>query len=145
MNKAQVRETHVVTPAIHKRPTAFGENPEEFTPERDLWAAVIVRAISDAAEPVFKKVWANNKDKVTANHTKTSALAFLSAVHQEPYPQYSALWCLSIFHDSPETAQKMILQALRQVPDNTKRRAIPLNLALEVALAVRSKKTKKNY
>lgn len=145
MTKANVESDARVRPELAFKMLAFGEDPEEFTPERDLWAAVIVRAISDAAEPVYKKVWANNKDKITANHTKMAAIAFLSAIHQEPYPQYSALWCLSIFHDSPETAQKMILEALREVPANTKRKAIPLNLALELALAVRSKKTKKNY
>jgi hypothetical protein len=142
MNKVKVEEDGAIVPIFAKY-EAFGENPEEYTPERRLIAAILIRAIQDATNDTAEKI-RNKADKSCKIHERKTALAFLSASFKEPYPDYSCLWCLSFFHDSPERAQKLILEIIKNAQKSSRPSVyLGVELAIDLAVLVRSKKNKK--
>lgn len=95
--------------------TDFFESEVELTPERRLIAAMLINTIREArGEDIRGQTYRGVRMKYK-NGYKSRAITWLRGVYEEPYPPYSFLWCLQVFHDDPDNAQDKLLSILEKL------------------------------
>jgi len=126
------QDIHAADPIPDKleNTTSFYEINHELTPERALVAALLVRQVLDARAIDTVQIKVKGKTYLRPNAIKYDAIEWLSEEHPEPFPAWTCLWCLAIFHPEAYEAQQKLLKVLEDLGNRKKVHEILTNLTL---------------